>query len=216
MELFAQRHGVRLDKVQQRAMTGSGFAVAGGSCDKVLLVKPLTYMNGSGEAIAPLARYYQVEPQVDGRQGGLGALVAGLGPARSIACSMVSTVSTPKATGMPCLRLTWAMPLAHSPATYSKWGVPPRITAPMAMMASTRPSPPGADRQRDLQGPGDAHDGHAGVLGPVAVEGVHRPAKQALHHEAVETRYHQAEAGTLDAEVPSMVVIIMGRSSWPR
>jgi PTH1 family peptidyl-tRNA hydrolase len=63
VELFAQRHGLRLDKMQQRAMTGSGFAIAGGTRYKVLLAKPLTYMNGSGEAVAPLARYYQVEPQ---------------------------------------------------------------------------------------------------------------------------------------------------------
>jgi len=29
----------------------------------VLLVKPLTYMNASGEAVGPLARFYRVEPQ---------------------------------------------------------------------------------------------------------------------------------------------------------
>jgi PTH1 family peptidyl-tRNA hydrolase len=34
---------------------------AGG--DKVLLVKPQTWMNNSGEAIAPLARYYKVQVQ---------------------------------------------------------------------------------------------------------------------------------------------------------
>lgn len=31
--------------------------------EKVLLVKPLTYMNLSGDAISSLARYYKIEPQ---------------------------------------------------------------------------------------------------------------------------------------------------------
>jgi peptidyl-tRNA hydrolase, PTH1 family len=63
VEMYARRHDLRLDKMQQRAMTGSGFATVAGTRHKILLVKPLTYMNGSGEAVAPLARYYQVEPQ---------------------------------------------------------------------------------------------------------------------------------------------------------
>jgi PTH1 family peptidyl-tRNA hydrolase len=63
VELFAHRHGLRLDKMQQRAMIGSGLVTVGPARHKVLLVKPLTYMNASGEAVAPLARYYQVDPQ---------------------------------------------------------------------------------------------------------------------------------------------------------
>lgn len=62
VDLLAQRHGLGVDKLQMRAMIGSGFVVAGGSRQKVLLARPLTYMNASGEAVAPLARYYQVEP----------------------------------------------------------------------------------------------------------------------------------------------------------
>jgi PTH1 family peptidyl-tRNA hydrolase len=62
VELLAQRHGLRLDKMQQRAMTGSGFIAFGGLRHKVLLVRPLTYMNASGEAVGPLARFYQVDP----------------------------------------------------------------------------------------------------------------------------------------------------------
>jgi PTH1 family peptidyl-tRNA hydrolase len=63
VELLAQRHGMRLDKMQQRAMTGNGVISFGGVRHKVLLVRPLTYMNASGEAVGPLARYYQVEAQ---------------------------------------------------------------------------------------------------------------------------------------------------------
>jgi PTH1 family peptidyl-tRNA hydrolase len=62
VELFAQRHGLRIDKLQQRAMTGSGVATVSGARYKVLLAKPLTFMNSSGDAVAPLARYYQVDP----------------------------------------------------------------------------------------------------------------------------------------------------------
>ena len=63
VDLLAQRYGLRLDKLQQRAMTGSGVIPCGGERHKVLLARPLTFMNASGEAVAPLARYYGVEPQ---------------------------------------------------------------------------------------------------------------------------------------------------------
>ena len=62
LECFAGRHRLPLDKLQMRAMTGTGFVQRGDQRQKVLLAKPLTYMNVSGEAVAPLARYYQVEP----------------------------------------------------------------------------------------------------------------------------------------------------------
>jgi len=62
VERFAARHNLTLDKMQMRAMTGAGFVTAGGARVKVLLARPLTFMNASGDAVAPLARYYQVEP----------------------------------------------------------------------------------------------------------------------------------------------------------
>lgn len=61
--LFAKRHSISLDKMQMKAMTGSGFVVRLGQRQRVLLVKPLTFMNLSGESVAPLARYYNVESQ---------------------------------------------------------------------------------------------------------------------------------------------------------
>src|SRR5690606_19683859 len=66
-------------------------------------------------------------------------LLQALVPERSMACSMESTVRTPKATGTPNSMDTWARPLVHSPATYSKCGVPPRITAPRATIAEYSP-----------------------------------------------------------------------------
>ncbi len=63
VELLARRHNLRLDKLQQRSMTAVGVVACGGARHKVLLAKPLTFMNSSGEAVAPLARYYQIAAQ---------------------------------------------------------------------------------------------------------------------------------------------------------
>ncbi len=63
VELFARRHAIDLTRMQQRAMIGSGWAGRGPMRRKVMLVKPLTYMNASGQAVGPLAKYYQVAPQ---------------------------------------------------------------------------------------------------------------------------------------------------------
>mgnify|MGYP002682979355 CR=1 FL=1 len=62
LELLARRHAIALDKMQNKAMVGQGWVRAGGRHAKVLLVKPLTSMNLVGESVAPLARFYQVEP----------------------------------------------------------------------------------------------------------------------------------------------------------
>ena len=56
-----------------------------------------------------------------------------------VACSSVSTVSTPKVAGTPVVACTDATPRAASPATYSKCAVSPRITAPRHTTASTPP-----------------------------------------------------------------------------
>lgn len=63
IELLAKRHSLALDKLQHKAMTGSGVLTCDGQRFKVLLARPLTFMNASGEAVAPLARYYGVEAQ---------------------------------------------------------------------------------------------------------------------------------------------------------
>lgn len=63
LELFAARCGIAVDRMQNKAMIGSGFAAKAGIRQKVLLAKPLTYMNASGEAVTPLARYFRVAPE---------------------------------------------------------------------------------------------------------------------------------------------------------
>ncbi len=62
VELLGQKQGIALDRMQMRALTGSGVIAQAGVRQKVLLVKPLTYMNASGEAVAPLARFFRIDP----------------------------------------------------------------------------------------------------------------------------------------------------------
>ena len=51
IDLFAGRHGLTLDKFQKRARLGIGMVKLPGGSVKVLLAKPMTYMNLSGEAV---------------------------------------------------------------------------------------------------------------------------------------------------------------------
>ena len=51
--------GVRIDRLRFHALTAQ--AELGGQ--KVLLMKPQTYMNNSGEAVAPAAKFYKVPPE---------------------------------------------------------------------------------------------------------------------------------------------------------
>ncbi|MER3417102.1 MAG: aminoacyl-tRNA hydrolase [Gemmataceae bacterium] len=56
IEELVQRLGVR----KGRHLFEADVAEWSGSRDKVLLVRPLTYMNLSGRSVAPLVRYYQI------------------------------------------------------------------------------------------------------------------------------------------------------------
>lgn len=76
VDRFAARHRVELGRTQSNARVGDGWVQRRGSVldlfganrlpafdrEKVLLVKPLTYMNNSGQAVGQLARFYQIEP----------------------------------------------------------------------------------------------------------------------------------------------------------
>jgi peptidyl-tRNA hydrolase, PTH1 family len=63
VEVFAQRHGLRLDKAQKRARLAIGdVALQGGTKARVMIAKPLAYMNASGEPVAGLAAFYRVLP----------------------------------------------------------------------------------------------------------------------------------------------------------
>lgn len=63
VELFAERHRLKFDKMQKRARVAQGqVTLAGGWSGRVLLAKPLTFMNASGEAVGPLAKFYKIAP----------------------------------------------------------------------------------------------------------------------------------------------------------
>ena len=57
VERIADAHGISLSQVEQRAVVGSG-QIAGRS---VVLAKPQTFMNKSGDAIGPLVNYYKMD-----------------------------------------------------------------------------------------------------------------------------------------------------------
>ncbi|MBR1628364.1 MAG: aminoacyl-tRNA hydrolase [Lachnospiraceae bacterium] len=59
IDLLAKRHQISMRKKDRQALFGLGQI--GG--EKVLLLKPMTYMNNSGESIAAWVRYYQCDPQ---------------------------------------------------------------------------------------------------------------------------------------------------------
>ena len=60
VDLFAGRHGLTLDKFQKHARLGIGTVKLPGGNVKVLLAKPMTYMNLSGEAVGQLAAFYGI------------------------------------------------------------------------------------------------------------------------------------------------------------
>jgi PTH1 family peptidyl-tRNA hydrolase len=59
LHLLAARHELAFDKRQKRAVVASGTI-----CEqRIILAKPQTFMNESGRAVVPLARFYSVQPE---------------------------------------------------------------------------------------------------------------------------------------------------------
>ncbi len=58
VDLLAEEYGIGWERSKFKGLSGKG--VIGGQ--KVILVKPLTYMNLSGDCIQPLLAYYKLQP----------------------------------------------------------------------------------------------------------------------------------------------------------
>ena len=58
-DAFSRKHDVRISRARFRALTGQ-YGIGG---DQVLLMKPQTYMNLSGEAVGQAARFYKIPPE---------------------------------------------------------------------------------------------------------------------------------------------------------
>ena len=59
IDYVAERVGARIDRVKFSALVGDA-AIAG---KRVLLLKPQTFMNSSGEAVAAAANFYKIAPE---------------------------------------------------------------------------------------------------------------------------------------------------------
>jgi PTH1 family peptidyl-tRNA hydrolase len=55
---LARAHNLTFAKIEQRAHVAAGTILG----KRAILAKPLTYMNLSGDSVAPLARFYKVDP----------------------------------------------------------------------------------------------------------------------------------------------------------
>ena len=58
-DAFSRKHNVRISRARFRALTAQ-CSIGG---DQVLLMKPQTYMNLSGEAVGQAARFYKIPPE---------------------------------------------------------------------------------------------------------------------------------------------------------
>ena len=56
---LAEKHNIKIEKNKFESLYGNGIIEG----VKVILVKPQTYMNNSGEAVKPFADFYKIEPQ---------------------------------------------------------------------------------------------------------------------------------------------------------
>ena len=59
IDSLASKHNITVDKLKFKALVGEGRI----SGQKVILVKPQTYMNLSGESVQEVMNFYKVDPQ---------------------------------------------------------------------------------------------------------------------------------------------------------
>ncbi len=59
IDLLAERNNININKIKFKSVYGEGFIAS----EKVILVKPQTYMNNSGETVRDIANFYKIEPE---------------------------------------------------------------------------------------------------------------------------------------------------------
>lgn len=61
IDALADKYNIEVKEKKAKALCGSGYIEG----QKVILVKPQTYMNLSGESVAPLMNFYKLDPAMD-------------------------------------------------------------------------------------------------------------------------------------------------------
>ncbi len=59
IDILAEKYGIKVNRLRFNALTGEGHI----NGEKVLLIKPQTYMNLSGESLRPALDYYKTEAE---------------------------------------------------------------------------------------------------------------------------------------------------------
>ncbi len=61
IDALASKYNITVKEAEHKAIVGKGYIEG----QKVILVKPQTYMNNSGEAIREITDYYKVDPETE-------------------------------------------------------------------------------------------------------------------------------------------------------
>ena len=59
LDQIAEKHSIKIEKKKHKALIGEGRI----GSEKVILVKPQTYMNLSGQSVSSIFRYYSIAPE---------------------------------------------------------------------------------------------------------------------------------------------------------
>lgn len=59
IDRLSEKYDIKVNRIKHKALVGEGFIEG----KKVMLVKPQTYMNLSGESLREIVNYYDVEPE---------------------------------------------------------------------------------------------------------------------------------------------------------
>ena len=61
IDVLSKHYGIEVNHREHKGLVGKGMI----NGHKVILVKPMTYMNLSGECVFPMTEYYEVDPETE-------------------------------------------------------------------------------------------------------------------------------------------------------